>query len=41
MSNTRQHSQEKKKKIDYFEWFVWIAAVIIVAMLSAHWAGLY
>jgi cytoskeletal protein RodZ len=42
MSSTdRNRSPEKKKKIDYFEWFVWTVATIIIAMLAAHWVGLY
>jgi hypothetical protein len=41
MSSSTQISPEKKKKTDYFEWFVWTAATIVVAMLAAHWAGFY
>jgi len=41
MSSPAQNNPEKKKKTDYFEWFLWIAATIVVAMLAAHWVGLY
>jgi hypothetical protein len=41
MSSQDKNRSEKKKKTDYFERFVWIAATIIVAMLAAHWVGLY
>jgi len=41
MSSSAQNSPEKKKKTDHFERFVWTAATIVVAMLAAHWAGLY
>ena len=41
MNSSAQNSPEKKKKTDYFEWFVYTAATIVVAMLAAHWVGLY
>ena len=40
-SSHRNSAPEKKKKIDYFEWIVWILAIAIVGMLAAHWVGLY
>ena len=41
MSSSDQGSSGKKKKTDYFERFLWVAATIVVAMLLAHWVGLY
>jgi len=41
MNNSEQTQTAKKKKFGLFEWFVYTVATIVVAMLVAHWIGLY
>lgn len=41
MSSADRNNSTKKKNADFFELTVYTLAAVVVAMLVAHWIGIY